>query len=531
MKPPLRALIIDNSPDDAKIVEHELRKEFTLECMRVDNAAAMRMALEEKSWDVVISAFVIPLFSGLEALKILQEKGLDVPSIMMSGKMGEEEAVVSMKSGAHDYLRKDNLSRLIPAIKRELMDADVRRERKKAMEQLRVAQKMEAVGLLAGGISHDFNNLLTVINGYSNLLIHDLAEQPTLRDHALKILRAGERAAELTQQLLSFSRKQILEPRVLNLNSVVKDLEKMLSRIIGEQIELVTILSDRIGMVKADSGQLQQIIMNLAVNARDAVASGGRITIETTNREIDAGFVHENMGAVAGEYVMVSVTDDGPGISDEVKAHIFEPFFTTKEQGKGTGLGLATVYGIVKQSEGYIQVISAPGQGASFRVFLPRVHQQPDQQGKTRKAVAPAGKQTILAVDDKLEVLNFIAHALSKHGYTVIRANSPNEALKLFDQQMDQIDLLLTDVIMPFMSGPQLVRKLLAKKPTLRVILMSGHPTDIDHFQEIIEQGTAFLSKPFLNGALIDKVEEALGNANLTPLYGENLDESKHIDS
>lgn len=512
MKPPLRALII---------AKEELAK--------------LSRAIEQSPVTVLITdiegsiEYVNPKFTELTGYTAAEAIGQN-PRMLKSGKMGPEEyrrlweAITAGNEWHGEFLNKKKNGELywesasISAIKNPqgvithfvAVKEDIT-ERKKTMEQLRMAQKMEAVGLLAGGISHDFNNLLTVINGYSNLLIHDLAEQPVLRDHALRILRAGERAAELTQQLLSFSRKQILEPRILNINSVVNDLEKMLSRIIGEQIELVTILSEQVGMVKADSGQLQQIIMNLAVNAQDAVASGGRITIETANREIDAGFVRENMGAVPGEYVMVSVTDDGPGMSDEVKAHIFEPFFTTKEQGKGTGLGLATVYGIVKQSEGYIQVISAPGQGASFRVFLPRVHQQPDQQGKTREAVEPAGRQTILAVDDKLEVLNFIAQALSKHGYTVISANSPNEALKLFEQQMDQIDLLLTDVIMPFMSGPQLVRKLLAKKPTLRVILMSGHPTDIDHFQEIIEQGTAFLAKPFLNGALIDKVGEALG--------------------
>jgi PAS domain S-box-containing protein len=516
MKPPLRALII---------AKEELGK--------------LSRAVEQSPVTVLITdiegsiEYVNPKFTELTGYTAAEAIGQNL-NILKSGKMDPEEyrrlwATITAGNDWHGELlnRKKNGefywgSDSISAIKTPegvlthfvVVEDDIT-ERKKNIEQLRMAQKMEAVGLLAGGISHDFNNLLTVINGYSNLLIHDLAEQPVLRDQALRILRAGERAAELTQQLLSFSRKQILEPKVLNINSIVNDLEKMLSRIIGEQIELVTILSDRIGMVKADSGQLGQIIMNLVVNARDAVASGGKITVETANRKIDAGFVRENMGAVAGDYIMVSVTDNGPGMSDEVKARVFEPFFTTKEQGKGTGLGLATVYGIVKQSEGYIQVISAPGQGASFRVFLPRVHQQPGHQGKTREAAAPAGKQTILAVDDKLEVLNLIAQTLSKQGYTVISANSPSEALKLFDQHLDQIDLLLTDVIMPFMSGPQLVQKLLAKKPTLRVILMSGHPTDIDHFQEIIEQGTAFLAKPFLNGALIDKVGEALGNADL----------------
>ncbi|MFZ3207464.1 MAG: PAS domain S-box protein [Geobacteraceae bacterium] len=512
MNPPLRALMID---------EEEL--------------AILSRAIEQIPVTVVITdiegsiEYVNPKFTELTGYTATEAIGQN-PRILKSGKMDQEEyrrlwKTITVGNEWHgEFLNKKKNgefyceSASISAIKNSqgvithfiAVKEDIT-ESKKTMEQLRMAQKMEAVGLLAGGISHDFNNLLTVINGYSNLLIHDLAGQPTLRDQALKILRAGERAAELTHQLLSFSRKQILDPRILNINSIVNDLEKMLSRIIGEQIELVTILSEQVGMVKADSGQLQQIIMNLAVNARDAVTTGGRITIETANRDIDAGFVHENMGAVPGEYVMLSVTDNGPGMSDEVKSRIFEPFFTTKEQGKGTGLGLATVYGIVKQSEGYIQVISAPGQGASFRVFLPRVHQQPDQQGKTREAIAPAGKQTILAVDDKLEVLNFIAQALSKHGYTVIRANSPNEALKLFDQQMDQIDLLLTDVVMPSMSGPQLARELLAKKPALKVIFMSGHPTDVDHFQEIIDQGMAFLTKPFINGALIDKVGEALG--------------------
>ena len=760
MKPPLRVLIIDDSPDDARLIVRELQREFDPIIDRVETAAELTAALHSENWDVVISDFVMPQFSGLSALKLLQQLNIDLPFIMVSGQMGEVVAVEAMRAGARDYLIKDNLTRLIPAIKRELKEAFVRKERRKAeealhatearfqslveqslvgiylmqdgifsyvnpkfarifgyqqnelidsktifdlvaesdrdkvtegyanlleesaqslhfcfqgvrkyaksieleahgaktelngkpaiigtllditerkraeeelrklwraveqspvsvvitdtmgnieyvnpkftavtgydeqevlgknprilqsgtmnpddyrkmwetitagkewhgeyhnkkkngelfwesasisaiknaagqvthyvgvkediterkksIEQLRQAQKMEAIGQLAGGIAHDFNNLLTIINGYSTLLLRSLDKDSPQHKEAEQILRAGERAADLTRQLLSFSRKQILAPKVLDINKQVKNIEKMLCRLIGEHIMLVTDLDEDVGLIKIDPGQVEQIIMNLVVNARDASEEGARIVIETANTELDDEFAATHPGSVPGSYIMLSVSDDGMGMTEDIKRRLFEPFFTTKELGRGTGLGLATVYGIVKQSGGYIDITSEPDQGTTFRIFLPRVHQQMDQVTRASTAEeAPQGSQTILVVEDEPGVLNLVVHTLKKKGYNVLETTDPLEALEIFDQHQATIDLVLTDVVMPFMSGPKLAETLTQKKPDLKLIFMSGHTDDKVNFEKILEKGVPFLAKPFVNGSLVKKVGHALGN-------------------
>ncbi|KAF0218488.1 MAG: multi-sensor hybrid histidine [Geobacteraceae bacterium] len=759
MKSLLRILIVDDSPDDASLIVHELKKEFKPVFERVDSAAALQAALAKESWDIVISDFIMPQFSGLAALKIVQEKRADMPFLIVSGNVGEDVAVEAMKAGAHDYLIKNNLTRLIPAVRREIKEAAVRwerrqaedalyssqtmfrslveqslvgiyilqngkfayvnpkfaeifgysqneiiaskflvdlvaddcksevneklvnhldtkagsihysfqgvrkdgkqieleahgtkmefngkpavigtllditerkrteeelrklsravehspvsvvitdingnteyvnpkftsvtgyapeevlgrtprllksgemdpreynqlwktitagqewhgeflnrkkngdlfwesasisaiknvegvithfvavkediTERKKSIDQMRQAQKMEAIGQLAGGISHDFNNLLTIINGYSALLLRALDIRDPLRKEVEHILHAGERAAELTRQLLTFSRRQILEPKVLDINALVQNLEKMLCRLLGEQFKLNAKLDEGAGLVKADPGQVDQIIMNLVVNARDALENGGEITINTANVELDDNFVRMNAGSVPGSYVMLEVKDNGIGMSEEVRRRIFEPFFTTKEQGRGTGLGLATVYGIVKQSGGYILVASEPGQGSSFKVFLPRVYEERTEISKPGKEEQPAGKQTILVAEDEIGVLNLIVHTLSKHGYTVLHTVNPSEALEIFQQKGQDIDLLLTDVVMPFMGGPKLAETLQKMKPNLKVIFMSGHTADTVGLQNILERGYSFIAKPFVNGTLVEKIGQVLGN-------------------
>ncbi len=759
MKPLLRILIIDDSPDDAALIIRELQHEFAPVHERVETAAELVEVLAYQKLDAIISDFVMPQFNGLHALKIVQESKVDVPFLMVSGKIGEDVAVEAMKSGAHDFLLKDNLARLVPAIKRELKEAEIRRERiraqealqssqimfrslveqslvgiyiiqddkfsytnpkmgeifgytqeelitkkrvfdlvaegyrddvadkinnrlgksvksihytfqgkkkdcslieveahgtkmefngkpsvigtllditerkhaeeelrklsraveqspvsvvitntegiieyvnpkfttvtgyncdevigknprilksglmdpeiyrqlwenisgggewhgefqnrkkdgeiywesasisaiknsdgiithfvgvkediterKRDLEHLRQAQKMEAIGQLAGGISHDFNNLLTIINGYSTLMLRALKKDDPMRKEAEQILHAGERAADLTRQLLAFSRRQFQEPKILNINSQVQNLEKMLCRVLGEHIDLITNLSTDIGFIKADPGQIEQIIMNLVVNARDALERGGSIIIATYNADIDEQFAKSNIWATSGNYVVVEVKDSGMGMSDEVKRRIFEPFFTTKEQGKGTGLGLATVYGIVNQNGGFIKVESEPEQGSSFKIYLPRIYEQPIPIQRSQNKISLTGDQTILIVEDEIGVLNLVVSTLRKQGYRVLHSNSPYEAMEIFKQHQNEIELLLTDVAMPFMSGPKLAEQLQTFKPSLKVVFMSGHTSDAVMLQQIQEKGLAFLSKPFVDGALVNKIGMVLGN-------------------
>lgn len=637
--PPLRVLIVDDSPLDTDLIIHELNGCFATEYRRVETAEEMLDALEGTMWDIVISDYVMPRFSGLDAIALLGSEGCTIPLIVVSGKIEDEAAVETMRAGASDYILKDNLARLVPAIRRELEEAEVRRQKKRAedelrklshaveqcpvsiiitdrngtieyvnpkftrmtgyeaaeaigqtprllksgkipdseyrnlwetitsgrewhgelvnrkkngdlfwerasisairdasgtithfvgvkediseqrqaeenhkqaMNQLRQAQKMEAIGQLAGGIAHDFNNLLTVINGYSTLLLHEMPVDDPFRAEVEQILKAGERAADLTHQLLAFSRRQMLEPKVININHLVKNLEKMLKRLIRENIVMETRLADTIGVVKADPGQVEQIIMNLLVNARDALENGGTITIETGDTELDKTFVSENAGAVEGSYVMLAVHDDGVGMTDETRRKIFEPFFTTKGQGKGTGLGLATVYGIVKQSEGYIQVLSEPGKGSSFRVFFPRIEAEMVHEESRIRNQGPRGTETILVVEDEAGVLNLTVSTLKRSGYDVLPASTPSEAREIFTVNHQRIDLVLSDVIMPEKNGPTMVREFRETRPDLKIIFMSGYADDTISPQEMTDERTAFISKPFTPDLLVERVRDVL---------------------
>lgn len=387
-------------------------------------------------------------------------------------------------------------------------------DRRTLEQQLRQAQKMEAVGRLAGGVAHDFNNLLMVIRGHSELLRHRLAEDNALRHHAVEIDKAAARAAGLTQQLLAFSRKQMVQPRVLDLNAVVSDTEAMLRRLIGEDIELVTRLEAALGHVKADPGQIEQVILNLAVNARDAMPRGGKLILETENVELDAMFVSQHPGARAGRYVMVAVSDSGVGMNAETQAHIFEPFFTTKPMGQGTGLGLATVYGIVKQSDGYISVYSEPGRGTSFKVYLPRVDEEaaPVRPPVAVEAAA-RGTETVLLVEDEEPVRNLTREFLSSKGYRVLEAAAGQDALRVAASHTGPIHLLLTDVVMPGMGGRELAEQLLQLRPQTRVIYMSGYTDDAIVQHGVLDPGMIFLAKPFTLETLARKLREVLDAA------------------
>jgi PAS domain S-box-containing protein len=378
-------------------------------------------------------------------------------------------------------------------------------------EQLRQSQRIEAIGRLAGGIAHDFNNLLTVIKGYSELLLIKLKEGDPLKGNIEEIHRASQRATDLTRQLLAFSRRQILEFKVLDLNTILQDMDKMLRRLLSEDIELVTLFAEGIGKVRTDPGQIEQVILNLVVNARDAMPSGGKLTIETANVELDETYAHTHIEMKPGRYVMLSVSDTGCGMSPEVKEHLFEPFFTTKEKGKGTGLGLSTVYGIVKQSEGDVWVYSEPGQGTAFKIYLPRV----EEEGITLphgddKDSLPRGRETVLLVEDELSVRGLAVQVLRENGYNLLEAANGIEALRMAQEYAGEIHLLLTDVVMPQMGGKELADRLKPLRPGIKVLFTSGYTDNAIVHHGVLEPGIDFLQKPFSPITLAQKVRKVL---------------------
>jgi PAS domain S-box-containing protein len=377
-------------------------------------------------------------------------------------------------------------------------------------ERLQQSQKMEAVGRLAGGIAHDFNNLLTAITGYSELLLHRAEELGPLRKYIDEILRAGRSSESLTRQLLAFSRRQVLEPKILDLNTVVGNVHKMLRRLIGEDIELVTVFGPDLARVKADPGQLQQVILNLAVNARDAMPQGGKLVIETANIELDAEEARRR-ATKAGPYVVLTVKDTGFGMDTETISHIFEPFYTTKEQGKGTGLGLSTVYGIVKQSEAAISVTSQPGQGTTFRIYFPQVEGEVELVEVAKSTARRAsGTETVLLVEDEELVRNLVRDILKQHGYSVLEAHHGTEALRVALQHNGPIHLLLTDVVMPQMGGRVLAQRLKTFRPGIRILYISGYVDDATIQEGVSNPGTSFIQKPFTVEILSRKVRELL---------------------
>ncbi len=381
-------------------------------------------------------------------------------------------------------------------------------ERRQLEAQLVQAQKMEAVGRLAGGVAHDFNNLLTVIQGYGELLAASLEDDPERRESVGEIVKAAERASALTRQLLAFSRQQVLEMRVLDVGVVVAETEKMLKRLIGEDVEVVVGKSAGLGRVKADPGQIEQVVLNLAVNARDAMPGGGRLTVELANVDLDAPLATANDEIPVGRYVVISMTDTGSGMDAETLGHIFEPFFTTKERGKGTGLGLATVYGIVRQTGGYVAVETSPGAGATFRIYLPR-SSEPMTSGIRPSVLSRRGTETVLLVEDEPAVRSLVRAVLERQGYAVLVAESGKAALDVVETRHDPIHVLLTDLVMPGMNGRDLASRVVARHPSVRVVFMSGYsaniPTDFGG-----EGAGVFLPKPFNERALTSKIREVL---------------------
>jgi len=494
----IRLLIVEDDADDVALLVRTLEQGgLGIDWKAVDSAVGLTEQLAGTEWDLVIADHSMPGFSGTEALRMIRDGGHDMPFLFLSGTIGEELAVAAMKTGAQDYIMKGNLGRLIPAIERELRDAEVRRERARLAEQLVQARKMEAIGRLAGGIAHDFNNLLGVIMGYAGLIADGMEPGDPNRECADEILRASEHGAALTGQLLSFSRRQALKLRVVELNAVIVDMGRLLRRVIREDIELSLHLAPDAGFVRADMGRLQQVVMNLVINARDAMPNGGKLRIETA--------LVEDPSAPLGTRAGLSVSDTGVGMSPEVRSHIFEPFFTTKEQGRGTGLGLATVYGIVEECEGKIIVDTEPGRGTTFRILLASVPSEP--RAVAMAAVAepiPDGTgETILLVEDDPSLLDMLSAALESRGYRVLAAANLADA-ENHAKDAATIDLLVTDMVLPGAGGDLVASRLRARRPDLRVLTMSGHA--VDH-----QNGRArHLQKPFTISTLASTVRSIL---------------------
>jgi two-component system cell cycle sensor histidine kinase/response regulator CckA len=636
----LRVLMVEDSEADAELLVHELeRSGYELVAHRVQTADAMESALSTAQWDIVISDYSMPTFTAPAALRVLQRSGVDLPFIIVSGTIGEDTAVSALKLGAHDFLVKGRLARLIPAIERErrdfeqrkahrrsrealeasearfrslvehavfgiyqvsvegqflsvnpamvsmlkydsadellnthvsnvYADPEVRQEiarrcldegtvssdamwkrkdgaiirvrvngrvsqdrftgqpvfeviveditvRHELQEQLRQSQRMEVIGQLAGGVAHDFNNMLTAILGYSELLTEQIGPDKPIGQDLLQIKAAAERAAALTRHLLAFSRKQVLSVTTINLSDVVRSLVPVFRRLLGERVKIVTILADDLDPVMADGTQLEHALVNLCVNARDAMPQGGTVRIGTHNKRLGEAYTRANRGSIAGDYAALTVSDDGTGIPAEIQSKIFEPFFTTKEVGRGTGLGLSAVFGTVKQLNGYIEVDSTVGVGTTFTIYLPRTEQAHVPRQRAMSSGSPVGAETILLVEDEAGVRAFAKTVLQRFGYRVLEADSGERAIAIMEECTEPIHLLLSDVVLPGMDGPQLADRVLREYPRTRLLYMSGYADRLTQIEGVLAPGVELLAKPFTAQALLKKVRELLGAAQL----------------
>ncbi len=506
---PLRVLFVEDSAADAELMLRALKAGgFDPVHERVETAATLRAALAGP-WDVVLSDYYLPELEAPAALALVRERAPDLPFLVVSGSMGEDTAVAAMKAGATDYIMKDRLQRLAPAVERAIEDAAVRRDRRRLEQQLLASQRLEAVGRLAGGVAHDFNNVLTAVLGSTELLILDTPPGAARREELEIIREAAAHAQDLIRQLLAFSSRQALKPVVLDVNHLVKNVGKMLRRLIGENIQLTTEPAPDVDSVCADPGQLEQVLVNLVVNARDAMPQGGRLTIGTGNLTVAEGGTPA-VPVPPGRYVVLRVTDTGTGMDAATLERAFEPFFTTKPRGKGSGLGLATVYGVVRQSGGHVEAESTPGAGTTFRVYLPRVTEVAEAGAEGADAAPLRGVETVLVVEDDERVRALARKVLEQAGYRVLVAAGGTEALATAESHDGPIDLLMTDVVMPGMSGRTLTRRLTQRHPDLKVLYMSGYSDEDIAQHGVFEAGTAFIKKPFTPTLLTKKLREVL---------------------
>jgi two-component system cell cycle sensor histidine kinase/response regulator CckA len=516
MNAPLRILHLEDDPVDAVLVQSALMA-GGLACTttRVQTHDDFVAALDGGGIDLILSDFSLPAFDGLSALEIAQARQPDLPVIFVSGTLGEQRAIDSLRSGATDYVLKEDLTRLVPAVRQAMLEIDERDQRRQQEVQSIEGQKMDVIGQLASGVAHDFNNILAVIIGYCHLLRSDLApDSPQLR-YAEEIRHASERASGLTRQLLAFSRKQMVQPVVLDLNHVVKDLEQMLRRLIDANIEMILVPGKKIGHVRADSGYVGQVLMNLVVNARDAMPYGGQLTIATTDVTVDEVYADTDMRAFPGEYVKLSVTDTGTGMTDDVKARLFEPLFTTKPLGKGTGLGLVTCQNIIRQSGGHISVYSESGKGTTFEVYFPRQEEPLETPARpSHSEVLPRGTEMLLVVEDDPTVRHLACAILEAHGYKVLEANNGEEGVRTVrDYTGPPIRLVITDVIMPLMGGKAMAELLNMTNPEIKILFTSGYPDDAITRYGVLDEGVDFLPKPYTPATLARKVRAMLDRA------------------
>jgi two-component system, cell cycle sensor histidine kinase and response regulator CckA len=537
----MKILIAEDDRMSRRLLENTLSGWGHEVVVTIDGAEAWAALQEQDAPQFAILDWMMPGMDGVEVCRRARETSATKSSyiILLTAKGEINDLVSGLAAGANDYIAKpfhrEELRARVDAGVRMLelqqAQANDRAERRRAEEalheseeRLRQAQKLEAIGQLAGGIAHDFNNLLMAILGYCQLSLRQLHESEPLHRNINEIKKAGERAASLTRQLLAFSRKQILQPKVFSLNSLVRDLGQMLRRLIPENIEFVTLLSPETGQVEADLSQIEQALMNLVVNACDAMPEGGKIIIETANADLGEELASQYDSVQSGPHVMLKISDTGCGIDAETQEHIFEPFFTTKEVGKGTGLGLSTAYGIVKQSGGSIWVESEVGRGATFRIYLPQHMTAGEAQAEILQPPATQqGSETILLVEDETVIRNLVLTILQESGYKVLEASLASEALRICQEYRGPIHLMLTDVIMPQMSGKRLATALEELRPEIAVLYMSGYTDDALAHHGVLDPNTPLLQKPFTPEALSRKVRKILDaqvSSDINPSIG-----------
>ncbi|MCH8061557.1 MAG: response regulator [Chloroflexi bacterium] len=513
---PIRVLLVDDDEDDF-IIARDLLSDLDASGFQLDWVSSYDDGLNEivrGEHDVYLVDFRLGSSDGLQLIRDALEKGSKKPLILLTGQGDREVDVEAMRAGASDYLVKGQIDAdlLERSIRYSIERKRVESERAALEEQLLQSQKLESVGQLAGGIAHDFNNLMTPIIGYSQMVLMSLSRECREHGYVEEIQKAAERASRLVQQLLAFSRKEIVQPKVINLNDLIINIDKMLRRLIGEDIELVLLPMPELKLVKIDPSQFEQVLVNLTINARDAMTDGGTLIIETSNVSFDDGYSEGHNEIASGQYVMVAVSDTGVGMSKDVKTHIFEPFFTTKDNATGTGLGLSTCYGIIAQSSGYLWVYSEQGQGTTFKIFLPSVGGKPEMLYQDiASGRLPRGRETILLVEDEEPVRELTARVLRQQGYNVLEAPNGVEGLQIARECIrGRIHLLLTDVIMPLIGGKELSEKFQILHPESQLIFTSGYTDEAIVRHGVLEPGIHFIQKPYSLTMLTRKVREVL---------------------
>jgi two-component system, cell cycle sensor histidine kinase and response regulator CckA len=506
----VRLLMVEDSEDDAALLILLLQNAgYELISERTDSAEGLARALTQK-WDIVISDHSMPNFSGVEALKLVRAMDAEVPFIFVSGTIGEEVATDAMRIGAQDYVMKSNLKRLVPAVQRELRDVEERKERRRLDRRVQQLEKFEAIGRLVGGIAHDFNNMICAIMGWAEMGCAETQPEARMHSRFQKIREQSLRAGKLTSQLLTFAAGKIVQPRKINLNVLVQEEMSLLARIIGADIQVRVVAAPELHGTFADPSQIEQVLMNLCLNARDAMPDGGQLLIETQNVEIDGEFCREHAFARPGSYVQLSVCDTGTGMDEETLERMFEPFFTTKGGDKGTGLGLATVHAIVKQHDGFIFANSERGKGTTFRVYLPSASDAPAPSETTFYEKPQRGTETILLVEDHEGLRDTAQEILEGLGYEVLLASDGKEALELFKENFQHIDLIIIDVVMPLLSGTEAYLEMSALRPGLRVIFTTGYAPKAKYLESMVEKGALILQKPYSLASLSQMVRAAL---------------------